>query len=275
MEKQKYTYDYPRPAVTTDCVVFGLDESSLKVLLIERGKEPFKGCWAFPGGFLNMDETAEQCAVRELKEETGLDLLEVKQIGAFSDVDRDPRGRVITIAFYALTTPSKVHGSDDAAQAKWFALNDLPQLTFDHDHILREARMKLREELSKGRISSERITILDWNEVFVFGSNLQGAHGGGAARIAVEQFGAIWGQGVGLQGKSYAIPTMQGGVETIKPYVDEFVAFAKQHPEMTFLVTRIGCGIAGFTTEEIAPLFAGAIDVKNVHLPADFWEGLV
>lgn len=275
MEKQQFTYDYPRPAVTTDCVVFGLDGPTLKVLLIERGKEPFKGCWAFPGGFLNMDETAEQCAARELKEETGLDLHDMKQIGAFSDVNRDPRGRVITIAFYALTTVSAVQGSDDAAQAKWFALNDLPQLTFDHDHILREARMKLHEELSKGRITPERITSLGWNEIFVFGSNLEGAHGGGAARIAVEKFGAIWGQGVGLQGKSYGIPTMQGGVETIKPYVDEFIAFAKQHHELTFLVTRIGCGIAGFTTEEIAPLFAAAINEKHIHLPLDFWTQLI
>lgn len=275
MAKQQYTYDYPRPAVTTDCVVFGLDGQNLKVLLIERGQEPYKGHWAFPGGFLNMDETAEQCAVRELKEETGLDLHDMKQIGAFSDVNRDPRGRVITIAFYALTKPAAVQGGDDAAQAKWFSLKELPPLAFDHDLILCEARMKLREELSKGRITSERISSLSRNEIFVFGSNLQGAHGGGAARIALEKFGAIWGQGVGLQGQSYGIPTMQGGVETIKPYVDEFIAFAKHHPEMTFLVTRIGCGIAGFTTNEIAPLFAGAIEVKNVHLPADFWEELV
>lgn len=275
MAKQQYTYDYPRPAVTTDCVVFGIDGQNLKVLLIERGQEPYKGHWAFPGGFLNMDETAEQCAVRELKEETGLDLHDLKQIGAFSAVDRDPRGRVITIAFYALTRPSAVQGGDDAAEARWFALNELPPLAFDHDSILREARMKLRENLSKDRITSERINSLNRNEIFVFGSNLQGAHGGGAARIAYKEFGAIWGQGVGLQGQSYGIPTMQGGVETIKPYADEFVAFAKHHPEMTFLVTRIGCGIAGFTSDEIAPLFAGAIDVKNVHLPADFWEVLV
>lgn len=116
----------------------------------------------------------------------------------------------------------------------------------------------------------ERILELKQNEIFVFGSNLAGAHGGGAARIAYERFGAIMGQGVGLQGQSYAIPTMQGGVETIKPYVDEFIAFAKQHPEYKFLVTRIGCGIAGFLDEEIAPLFANAIDVENIILPKEF-----
>lgn len=99
----------------------------------------------------------------------------------------------------------------------------------------------------------ERITELKPNEVFVFGSNLSGYHGGGAANIALEKFGAVWGQGVGLQGQSYAIPTMQGGVETIKPYVDEFIKFAKAHPELKFLVTRIGCGIAGFKDSEIAP----------------------
>ena len=116
----------------------------------------------------------------------------------------------------------------------------------------------------------ERISELKPNEIFVFGSNLAGAHGGGAAYIAYHRFGAIWGQGVGLQGQSYAIPTMQGGVETIQPYVDEFVKFASVHPEYKFLVTRIGCGIAGFSSFEIAPLFVEAIDLDNVILPEDF-----
>lgn len=108
------------------------------------------------------------------------------------------------------------------------------------------------------------------NEIFVFGSNLAGAHAGGAARVAVNKFGAVWGQGVGMQGQCYAIPTMQGGVETIKPYVDEFITYAKQHPELKFLVTPIACGIAGFTPKEIAPLFSAAIDVENVILPKSF-----
>ncbi len=119
-----------------------------------------------------------------------------------------------------------------------------------------------------------RILDLKENEIFVFGSNLAGAHGGGAAWVAHEYFGAIWGQGVGLQGRSYAIPTMHGGVEAIKPYVDEFIEFAKNHPEYKFLVTRIGCGIAGFRDEEIAPLFADAIDVENVILPREFVNNL-
>ena len=118
----------------------------------------------------------------------------------------------------------------------------------------------------------ERISELKENEIFVFGSNLAGSHGGGAALLAYNRFGAVWGQGVGLQGQSYGIPTMHGGVDAIKPYVDEFIAFAKQHPEKKFLVTKIGCGIAGFTVEEIAPLFAGALDVENVILPEDFVE---
>ena len=118
----------------------------------------------------------------------------------------------------------------------------------------------------------DRITMLKPNEIFVFGSNLAGAHGGGAARLAFSRFGAVWGQGIGLQGQSYAIPTMQGGVETIKPYVDEFIAFARQHPERKFLVTRIGCGIAAFTPKEIAPLFQAAIDQGNIILPRDFVE---
>ncbi|MBE6291359.1 MAG: hypothetical protein E7091_02935 [Bacteroidales bacterium] len=120
------------------------------------------------------------------------------------------------------------------------------------------------------RFTPERIRKLAENEIFVFGSNLAGYHGGGAARIALEKFGAIWGQGVGMQGQSYAIPTMQGGVETIKPYVDEFIEFAKAHTEYTFLVTRIACGIAGFRPCEIAPLFAGTLEVENVTLPEDF-----
>lgn len=116
----------------------------------------------------------------------------------------------------------------------------------------------------------EYINRLEPGEVFVFGSNLGGHHGGGAARAALNKFGAIWGQGVGLQGQSYAIPTMQGGVETIRPYVDEFIEFARQHPALKFYVTRIGCGIAGFRDEEIAPLFADAAGVENIILPKSF-----
>lgn len=122
------------------------------------------------------------------------------------------------------------------------------------------------------RYTPRIISKLDENEIFVFGSNLAGSHGGGAARIAFEEFGAIWGQGVGMQGKCYAIPTMQGGVETIRPYVDEFISFARTHPEYTFLVTRIACGIAGFHPHEIAPLFADAVEIENVILPEDFVE---
>lgn len=125
------------------------------------------------------------------------------------------------------------------------------------------------------RTSAGRIEQLAENEIFVFGSNLAGMHGGGAARLARIKWGAVMGQGVGLQGRTYAIPTMQGGPETIKPYVDEFIAFAKSHPGLRFLVTEIGCGIAGFTPSQIAPLFAGAADVPNILLPARFWDVLL
>jgi hypothetical protein len=124
------------------------------------------------------------------------------------------------------------------------------------------------------RFTPGRITYLKENEIFVFGSNLGGMHGGGAARIAYDKFGAVWGEGVGHFGQTYAIPTMQGGVETIKPYVDDFVKFAAEHPELTFLVTRIGCGIAGFRDEEIAPLFKECIGMPNVLLPRSFHEVL-
>lgn len=116
----------------------------------------------------------------------------------------------------------------------------------------------------------ENITHLGEDDVFVFGSNLQGMHGGGAARVARRLFGAVMGQGVGMQGQSYAIPTMQGGVETIKPYVDQFIDYARECDQNTFWVTRIGCGIAGFTDEEIAPLFDEAYDLYNVRLPKSF-----
>jgi hypothetical protein len=125
------------------------------------------------------------------------------------------------------------------------------------------------------RISPEYIEELNENEIFVFGSNLDGLHGGGAARIAYDKFGAIWGQGVGLQGQSYGIPTMHGGIDDIKPYVDEFINFAKSHTELKFLVTRIGCGIAGFTDKEMAPLFKDAIEIENIYLPKSFYDILV
>lgn len=120
------------------------------------------------------------------------------------------------------------------------------------------------------KFTPDFITELGPKDIFVFGSNLAGAHGGGAAKLAHQNFGAIMGQGVGLQGNSYGIPTMQGGIETIKPYVDQFIEFAKSHPELTFYVTKIGCGIAGFKENEIAPLFKEAVRISNIRLPEDF-----
>ena len=140
-----YTYEYPRPAVTADCIVI-TREAEPKVLLIQRGNPPFKGCWALPGGFMNMDETTEQCAFRELEEETGLKIGEVHQIGAYSRVDRDPRGRTITVAYLAVVdAPIAVIGQDDAAKAQWFPLSALPELAFDHDEIMRDAIKKYEE----------------------------------------------------------------------------------------------------------------------------------
>ncbi|MDR2083665.1 MAG: hypothetical protein LBP67_01550 [Bacteroidales bacterium] len=126
----------------------------------------------------------------------------------------------------------------------------------------------------KNRTSMQMINSLQPDEIFVFGSNLHGHHGGGAAQMAKERWGAIWGQGVGLQGQTYAIPTMHGGVDLIKPYINDFIEFAKSHPEKIFLVTEIGCGIAGFTPQEIAPLFNDAVNIENIRLPQRFWEVL-
>ena len=145
--KGTYTYDYPRPAVTTDCVIFGYDGKELKVLLIERGIEPFKGCWAFPGGFLNMDEDALAGARRELEEETGLENAFIEQFHTFSEPGRDPRGRVITVAHYALVKIQEVEGGDDAAQARWFPIGEVTPLAFDHDRVLRMAMRRLKEKI--------------------------------------------------------------------------------------------------------------------------------
>ena len=147
MEENMYCYKYPHPAVTMDCVIFGFDGERLQVLLVERGIEPYKGKWAFPGGFLKMDETAEEGALRELREETGLDRAYIQQFHTFSDPHRDPRERVITIAYYALVKIQEVHGGDDAASARWFPLSEIPSLAFDHDYILRMATQRLREEI--------------------------------------------------------------------------------------------------------------------------------
>ena len=152
---------------------------------------------------------------------------------------------------------------------RWVNLKEPTQITgFDlFDHL--DDNLNL-PKIAFAPASPVRIDSLKTNQIFVFGSNLQGQHGGGAAAQAYKDFGAIWGQGVGLQGKSYAIPTMQGPVDTIKPYVDDFLKFAGKHPEMEFLVTRIGCGIAPFNDADIAPLFADAILYPNVRLPQSF-----
>ena len=146
-ENYRYHYKYPHPSVTTDCVIFGYDGSQLKLLLVERGIEPYRGQWAFPGGFLRMDETAEEGALRELYEETGLRAPYIRQFHTFSDPNRDPRERIITIAFYALVRISEVKGADDAAKAQWFPLDELPPLAFDHNHILEVAVESLRRQI--------------------------------------------------------------------------------------------------------------------------------
>ena len=142
-----YQYKYEHMAVTTDCVIFTYEDWKLKVLLVRRGGEPYKGQWAFPGGFLKMDENAEQGALRELREETGLEPSAIGQLGVFSDVERDPRERVITIAWYALVKPSDVVGGDDADEAAWFPVDNLPPLAFDHRKIFDEAMERLRRDI--------------------------------------------------------------------------------------------------------------------------------
>lgn len=141
-----YAYEYPRAALTVDCVVFGLDEEDLKVLLIQRDLPPFEGHWALPGGFVRVDETLEDAALRELREETGLEEVYLEQLCTIGDINRDPRERVVTVAYYALVKLSdhRVQAATDARQAAWFAIDDLPHLAFDHDKILAMAHQRLR-----------------------------------------------------------------------------------------------------------------------------------
>ena len=142
-----YSYKYPHPAIAADCVVFVREGAEVKVLLIERRNAPCKGEWAFPGGFMNIDETAEEAACRELEEETGLKVGSVRQVGAFTAVDRDPRERVVSITYYAeLPRVVAVSGSDDARNARWFSLNNLPKLAFDHEMILQKALERWNSE---------------------------------------------------------------------------------------------------------------------------------
>lgn len=167
--RTRYTYKYPHPAVTTDCVVFGFNGNNLQLLLIQRGEDPFKDDWALPGGFLKVeyknddiavDDSAETCAARELKEETGLNATELRQFHTFSKKGRDPRERVVTIAFYALVKSEPVAGGSDAENARWFnvdyedkdgdddaVIDNLPKLAFDHDEIIKEALKALRESI--------------------------------------------------------------------------------------------------------------------------------
>lgn len=146
-DEKKFCYRYPHPAVTADCIIFGTDGDTVRILLIRRGAEPFQGKWAFPGGFMKIDETAEECAIRELEEETGLKEAEIEQLHTFTAVDRDPRERVITVAYMAIVDLAEIKGGDDAAEARWFLLNEIPELAFDHREILEMALAKLKERI--------------------------------------------------------------------------------------------------------------------------------
>jgi 8-oxo-dGTP diphosphatase len=149
-----HTYQYPRAALTVDCVVFGYDGGELKVLLIERGLEPFKGRWALPGGFVRVDETVDQAARRELEEEAGLKRVFLEQLYTFGALDRDPRERVVSVAYYALVKLSEhaAKAATDAANAQWFTVSETPKLAFDHNEILARALARL-----KGKVGYEPI----------------------------------------------------------------------------------------------------------------------
>jgi len=149
-----YTYEFQRPALTVDCVVFGLDEEDLKIILIQRDREPFEGRWAIPGGFVHIDESLEEAAIRELKEETGIQNVFLEQLYTFGDIDRDPRERVVSVAYYALVNlrDHDIRATTDARNAAWFSVDDIPSLPFDHDRIVEVALMRL-----KGKVTYEPI----------------------------------------------------------------------------------------------------------------------
>ena len=150
-----------------------------------------------------------------------------------------------------------------------FVLGEYPR----HLYIARELKNEKTTDETSNRITPDNVSLLGEHEIFVFGSNIHGSHGGGAARYAMQRFGAVWGQGEGLQGRSYAIPTMEG-LQSMTEAVGRFIHFATSHPELHFLVTRIGCGIAGYRDRDVAPLFRQCIDLQNVSLPAGFWKEL-
>ncbi len=160
-QQQGFWYKYPHAAITADSIVFGFDGKDIYVLLIKRGEETFRDHWAIPGGFMLMDETIEECARRELQEETGAVDVYLEQFHVFSAVDRDPRERVMTVAFLALVRKSdynNVAGGDDAKEARWFKLDEIPQLAFDHNEIIRKAHEALQEKL---RFTSIAFRLLD------------------------------------------------------------------------------------------------------------------
>lgn len=167
-----YQYEYPHAALTTDSVVFGFDGKKLHILLIKRGNEPHKGSWALPGGFMRMDETVEECALRELREETGVNNIYMEQFRVFSAVSRDPRERVVTVAFFALVRKSdyELIAGDDAVDAQWFAVDELPKLAFDHEEIIEQTRLHLQDVIKSRpiafRLLDEKFSMSELQKIF-------------------------------------------------------------------------------------------------------------
>lgn len=161
-----------QPHLTVDCVVFGLDEEDLKILLIQRGYEPFKGSWAIPGGFVNASESLEEAALRELKEETGVENVFLEQLYTFGDVHRDPRRRIVTVAYYALVNlrDHTIKAATDASNAAWFSVDDIPKLAFDHARIvetaLRRLRGKVRYEPIGFELLPEKFTLTQLQRMY-------------------------------------------------------------------------------------------------------------
>ena len=269
-EVQDLTYEQYRPHGCTplyDAIGFSVKDLQPKV---QEGDHVL--VTIITDGYENDSRVYNAASVKEMIDTLSAQGWVFTFIGANQDSEQAAKGLGIRSAMDFMP-------SAEGAEMMWGKMNSSRRAYYKkvRDAKLSGMAVDLEEDFfsmkdALRRVTPNNIESLRPDEVFVFGSNLQGQHMGGAARLAYERFGAIWGQGKGLQGQSYALPTMDLSLEEIAKYVEEFIWFADQHPELTFLVTRVGCGIAGFRDEQIAPLFANAFSLRNVFLPASFWK---
>ena len=249
-------------------VVAAIIRKDNRIFATQRGYGPWKDWWEFPGGKMELGEAPEDALVREIEEELSTQISVDKFLHT---VDYDYPQFHLTMHCYMCSLLTDALHLNEHEAARWLGVDELRTVNWlpADDQLLPLIERELNAR--PRRVTPSQIIDLADGEIFVFGSNVRGMHMGGAARFAAEKFGAVWGVGEGLQGRSYAIPTMEG-LESLAPAVDRFTIFARQHPELKFYVTTIGCGIAGYRPDQIAPMFQQAASLPNVYLPASFWE---